>query len=105
MAGTYVLVVATARWGGARVASFGGRRRLALAGVVAAVVLAGILTPILLSGNSGQAKPAASPRTTPASSGPAVNPLTGLPGAAGKVLAVKIDNIVYARPQTGINYA
>jgi hypothetical protein len=43
--------------------------------------------------------------STPASAPPAVSPLTGLPGAAGAVLAVKIDNIVYARPQTGVNFA
>jgi hypothetical protein len=46
--------------------------------------------------------PTATP-TTPA--GPAVSPLTGLPGATGPILAVKIDNIVFARPQTGVNYA
>jgi hypothetical protein len=54
-------------------------------------------------------KPAASPTGPGASStsasgtGPGnVSPLTGLPGPAGKILAVKIDNIVYARPQTGL---
>jgi Protein of unknown function (DUF3048) N-terminal domain/Protein of unknown function (DUF3048) C-terminal domain len=38
------------------------------------------------------------------SSGKALSPLTGLPesGGAGRILAVKIDNIVYARPQTGL---
>ena len=32
----------------------------------------------------------------------AVSPLTGLPGPVGKILAAKIDNIAYARPQTGL---
>jgi hypothetical protein len=51
-------------------------------------------------------KPVAVPRSgtpTPTSAPPSnVSPLTGLPGAAGKILAVKIDNIVFARPQTGL---
>lgn len=51
-------------------------------------------------------KPAAksAPTETPAASSPAnaVSPLTGLPGPAGKILAAKIDNIAYARPQTGL---
>ncbi|MEZ0095281.1 DUF3048 domain-containing protein [Streptacidiphilus sp. EB129] len=34
-----------------------------------------------------------------------MSPLTGLPGQAGRILAVKIDNIVDARPQTGIDSA
>ena len=69
-----------------------------LVGVLAAAVLAAILTPLLLSGGNAGAP-------APASSGPAVNPLTGEPGAAGRIIAVKIDNIVYARPQTGIDAA
>ena len=85
--------------------SLSPRARLAVAGLVVVVVLAAVLIPILLSGSgdTNSAKP--TPHPSPASSGPAVNPLTGLPGSAGKVVAVKIDNIVYARPQTGINYA
>jgi hypothetical protein len=38
-------------------------------------------------------------------SAPARSFLTGEPGAAGKVLAVKIDNVGAARPQTGLNSA
>jgi hypothetical protein len=45
---------------------------------------------------------ATTPSPAPGSSPSSVSPLTGLPGAAGKILAVKIDNIVYARPQTGL---
>jgi hypothetical protein len=38
--------------------------------------------------------------------GPLLSPFTGEPvKSLGPVLAVKIDNIVYARPQTGLNYA
>lgn len=47
-------------------------------------------------------QPVSAPDTTSPSTAGAVSPLTGLPGAAGKILAVKIDNIVYARPQTGL---
>ncbi|WP_035852002.1 DUF3048 domain-containing protein [Kitasatospora azatica] len=39
------------------------------------------------------------------SPGGGTSPLTGLPGEAGRILAVKIDNIVNARPQTGVNAA
>jgi hypothetical protein len=50
--------------------------------------------------------PETSPAPPPTSSAPAaVSPLTGLPGAAGPVLAMKIDNIVFARPQTGLGFA
>jgi len=54
--------------------------------------------------SNGHKKPA-SPTSSTSASGTApgnVSPLTGLPGPAGKILAVKIDNIVYARPQTGL---
>lgn len=53
--------------------------------------------------------PPATPTTTatPPAAAPAspVSPLTGLPGQAGKILAVKIDNIVHARPQTALGSA
>lgn len=45
------------------------------------------------------------PQAQPTAPGGATSPLTGLPGSAGRILAVKIDNIVDARPQTGINDA
>jgi hypothetical protein len=46
----------------------------------------------------------ATPR--PAPKGPLLDPFTGERiRALGRVLAVKIDNIVYARPQTGLRYA
>lgn len=37
--------------------------------------------------------------------GPSASYLTGEPGAAGRVLAVKIDNVSAARPATGLNDA
>ncbi|NUP49828.1 MAG: DUF3048 domain-containing protein [Catenulispora sp.] len=46
--------------------------------------------------------PTPTPTPAPSSSAPSTSPLTGLPGPAGAVLAVKIDDIVYARPQTGL---
>ena len=47
------------------------------------------------------ATPTATPRPTP--TGPLLDPFTGEPvKSLGPVLAVKIDNIVYARPQTGL---
>ena len=60
-----------------------------------------------LAAACGGGKPAATstPPASPTAPGaPAgnVSPLTGLPGAAGRVVAVKIDNIVNARPQTGM---
>lgn len=81
-------------------------RRLVLAG--AAAVLALIIA--VVAGCSSGPKDA---EPTPASPSPAspsapvspVSPLTGLPGEAGRILAVKIDNIVHARPQTGVNSA
>jgi hypothetical protein len=48
--------------------------------------------------------PVATPRPSP--KGPLRDPFTGKPvRALGRVLAVKIDNIVYARPQTGLRSA
>ncbi|HXA62743.1 MAG TPA: DUF3048 domain-containing protein [Streptosporangiaceae bacterium] len=58
----------------------------------------------MLSGCSGGGHAMGTPQPSRAT-GPAVSPLTGLPGAAGRVVAVKIDNISYARPQTGVNHA
>jgi Protein of unknown function (DUF3048) N-terminal domain/Protein of unknown function (DUF3048) C-terminal domain len=51
--------------------------------------------------------PSATPRPTPSPpKGPLLDPFTGEPAKALKpVLAVKIDNIVLARPQTGLTHA
>lgn len=53
------------------------------------------------------ARPTVARRPAPAPpKGPLLNPFTGEPvKALGPVLAVKIDNIVYARPQTGLRSA
>lgn len=65
------------------------------------------LTAAAACGHSGKNPADASgsvPATSAAEASSAGNtsPLTGLPGPTGKILAVKIDNIVYARPQTGL---
>ncbi len=59
------------------------------------------------------ARPSVAPRAAPSTApplpppqGPLLDPFTGEPvKALGPVLAVKIDNIVYARPQTGLRSA
>lgn len=74
--------------------------------VAAPVAAAFALTLIGVSSCGSSAKPHSTASPTPsASAGSQVSPLTGLPGPAGQILAVKIDNIVNARPQTGINSA
>jgi hypothetical protein len=52
-------------------------------------------------------RPSVTPHPTPAKPrGPLLDPFTGKPvKSLGRVLAVKIDNIVYARPQTGVQSA
>ncbi|MDH6117675.1 hypothetical protein ABH930_005752 [Kitasatospora sp. GAS204A] len=79
------------------------RRRFA-APVAAAFALA--LIGVGGCGSSATSHPTTSP-TPSASSSTAggLSPLTGLPGPAGQIVAVKVDNIVNARPQTGINSA
>jgi hypothetical protein len=50
--------------------------------------------------------PRPSPTPHPTPTGPLLDPFTGEPvKSLGPVLAVKIDNIVYARPQTGLQSA
>jgi hypothetical protein len=72
----------------------------------AAVVAAGGLTTgLVLSLGSGPGGPGAGPGSSPGSAG-LVSPFTGRPVArAQRVLAVKIDNLVDARPQTGLSQA
>ncbi len=73
----------------------------------AAMVMAGALV-LAACGSSGTAAPAAAPSQPAPSSPPGQqrSPFTGEPVSALKpVLAVKIDNIVLARPQTGFNQA
>ena len=71
-----------------------------------AAALACCTAALCLTASCGNGhKTPTSPTSSTSASGTApgsVSPLTGLPGPAGKILAVKIDNIVYARPQTGL---
>jgi hypothetical protein len=72
---------------------------------VAAIVIAtaGTILGLVLTGNSGASTPA---RHAPAAGRQLLSPFTGEPvRSLGPVLAVKIDNIVYARPQTGLTSA
>ncbi|HEY3482000.1 MAG TPA: DUF3048 domain-containing protein, partial [Streptomyces sp.] len=69
-------------------------RRQAIGTVVAGALAAGLAAGCTSSHGGG---PTPSPHTA--------SVLTGRPGAAGRVLAVKIDNVGAARPQTGLNDA
>jgi hypothetical protein len=88
---------------------------------VAAVIAVGVTLAVTLSGRPAPPRPVAAapsrpqvtltPTPTPRptatlSSGPLLDPFTGEPvRALGPVLTVKIDNIVLARPQTGLQSA
>jgi hypothetical protein len=87
-------------------------RHKALIVVAAVVVLAGLVAGGLLAfRGSGDARrvavtPTPTPTPSPTHSVQLVSPFTGEPvPALNRVLAVKIDNIVFARPQTGLTYA
>lgn len=81
----------------------------ASAAVVVATLVVGLA--VALSGNThpriaAPLRPSPSPSPKPSVASQLVSPFTGEPvKSLGPVLAVKIDNIVYARPQTGINKA
>ncbi|AOT57596.1 MULTISPECIES: DUF3048 domain-containing protein [Streptomyces] len=80
---------------------------------IAVVAAAAVALALLLSGcGTGGPAPTAPPPSPPPTAaptdrttGPAVSPLTGLPGRTGPVLAVKIDNVRAARPHTGLGAA
>jgi hypothetical protein len=78
-------------------------RRKAVITATAGAVLAGLVaTALLVVFSGGQAKMTAAP----SHASPLRSPFTGEPvPALNRVLAVKIDNIVYARPQTGLTRA
>lgn len=78
--------------------------RARVAAVGAALVAAAVAAVLAVLGGGRHRPPTSSPPPA-APSGPPVSPLTGLPGAAGRIMAVKIDNISFARPQTGLNAA
>src|ERR1051326_8332557 len=78
-----------------------------VAGVSAGVLaVAGLTTGLVLSGNSGPGGPGAGTGSSPRSSPASLSPFTGeAVSGLQPVLAVKIDNLVDARPQTGVSRA
>jgi hypothetical protein len=83
---------------------------IASSGAVAVAAI-GSIVGILLTSHPAPVHKAAPPRPVvvtpkPKPKGPLLSPFTGEPiKSLGPVLAVKIDNIVYARPQTGMQDA
>ncbi len=80
------------------------RQRIAI--VAAAVVaIAGLVVGLVVA-FSGANTPKKAARPSPTRTGPLTSPFTGeRVSSLGPVLAVKIDNIVNARPQTGLSRA
>jgi hypothetical protein len=83
------------------------RRRHATGAGVAATLAIGLAAGCTGGGGGGNGGATASATPTPTATTTAAprSVLTGQPGAAGRVLAVKIDNVPAARPQTGLNSA
>ncbi|HUA41293.1 MAG TPA: DUF3048 domain-containing protein, partial [Streptosporangiaceae bacterium] len=90
------------------------RKTIAVASSAVAAAAVGIGVSLALGGGGQPAshpvqRPTPTPTPTPAqgvAAGPLVSPFTGeRVRSLGPVLAVKIDNIVYARPQTGLTRA
>jgi Protein of unknown function (DUF3048) N-terminal domain/Protein of unknown function (DUF3048) C-terminal domain len=81
------------------------RRKSVWAVLGAALAVVVVVASILLLRGAGPARPA--PATvSPEARGPLVSPFTGEPvKSLGPVLAVKIDNLAAARPQTGLTRA
>jgi hypothetical protein len=92
--------------------------RLVAAAVIGVAAVTALCVTLVLTLGGGGPAPArlavapspmrmhAPPPPPPRPKGPLLDPLTGEPvRALGPVLAVKIDNIVYARPQTGLQSA
>ncbi|MEY9966148.1 hypothetical protein ABIA33_004207 [Streptacidiphilus sp. MAP12-16] len=94
---------AVARWTSLSLAA-----RVATLSVLVIAAVIGVVLAIP-GGRSSPPAPSppvgAPPPSSPTQPGTPTSPLTGLPGQAGRILAVKIDNIVNARPQTGVNSA
>jgi Protein of unknown function (DUF3048) N-terminal domain/Protein of unknown function (DUF3048) C-terminal domain len=81
-------------------------RHKALIVVAAVVVLAGLVAGALLALRGGGTARRVAVTPSPSHSGPLLSPFTGEPvPSLNRVLAVKIDNIVTARPQTGLTHA
>ena len=93
--------------------------RKTVLGVAAGVVAVALAVSLILVFTGGRGKPAAHTAAAPPTPSPSptptptlaacpkdVSPFTGEPvKSPGPVLAVKIDNIIYARPQTGLTQA
>lgn len=81
-------------------------RIVAAAKRVGAVSLAASLLAFALASCAGSgSKPKGTPEPSRTTQGQVLSPFTGLPAKLGPVLAVKIDNIAPARPQTGLKAA
>jgi len=81
-------------------------RHKAVIAVAAVVVLAGLVAGALIVLRGGGKARLASVTPTPSHAAEQLSPFTGEPvNALSRVLAVKIDNIVNARPQTGMQSA
>jgi hypothetical protein len=88
---------------GGQEAPMWSRVKIITAVSAAVVTAAGVTTGLVLSAGSGPDRPGAG--SSPGSSG-LLSPFTGEPVAGPRrVLAVKIDNLVDARPQTGLSRA
>ena len=79
-------------------------RHKTLIAVAAAVLLAGLVAGCSSrSATAGRRRGTAAPSPSPSAAAQLRSPFTGEPvPSLNRVLAVKIDNIVYARPQTGL---
>jgi hypothetical protein len=79
-------------------------RHKTLIAVAAAVLLAGLVAGSFIAlRHGGQARGTAAPSSSPTAAAQLRSPFTGEPvSSLHRVLAVKIDNIVSARPQTGL---
>jgi hypothetical protein len=79
-------------------------RHKTLIAVAAAVLLTGLAAGSFIAlRHGGQERGAAAPSSSPSAAVQLRSPFTGEPvSSLHRVLAVKIDNIVYARPQTGL---
>ena len=82
------------------------RHKAVVITVAAVVVLAGLVAGLLLALHGGGKAKLASATPSPTPTVQLRSPFTGEPvHSLNRVLAVKIDNIVNARPQTGLTHA
>ena len=82
------------------------RHKAVVIAVAAVVVLAGLVTGLVLALRGGGKATLAAATPLPTPTVQLRSPFTGEPvRSLNRVLAVKIDNIVNARPQTGLTHA